>query len=550
MSSRPRRTVRSTYARGGRRVRIQEPPVQQEQDPAMAAVQPAAQPAAVQQAVADDLSDVEREMRDYLISTIGLSEEQAKAVRQQGIESHESLLEFTDQDIKDLCERVKSPGGLIENPLSTEQNRGTVPQFIPNRGTSLPLAKEKLLRQLAFYRRHLRRVQRAWIPSEATLERVKHLWESRFEKEEDGRKNPPEPPKPLVKISEFRKTYEDLQAYLNNTIGCNGSPLAYVVCNETIPAVGGIDPGYGQPSYHEELVRRTPLDGPHFQADNESVWKVLRQVFHGTPAWPWISLYEKPQNGRGASIALSSHYMGNAYVKVTASQADAVLARLRFDGKGRNLTWENFTSHMIQCYADLEEQNEPVAEAKKVRTLIDAIEDPRMEAGKSHALGDETKSKNFIAALNYLVEIHAQVNRHNIQSSGTRTLASLETLDAGRGRGDPGRGGRGRGRGRGRGGRGHAGRGYQGRGNQGRSAFDSADPSKYYEPEEWATLSYAEKGKVYAAREKRLAEDQGEESKEEPPRKVKALDTRTDEQQQESQQHDNLGGQMSRRPRR
>lgn len=371
-----------------------------------------------------------------------------------------------------------------------------VPASIPNRGIALPMFKEISLRQLRFYRHYLRRVQREWDPAHATPERLQQLWEARFQLEKDQKETPPEAPVPIVKVSDFRRTYENLLDTFNNTVGTGGSPLSYVVRIAVDPPIG--DLGYGSPTFHAELTRRTPHSGPHWDIDNKAVWKIVRQVCHGSPAWPWISGFEGAQDGRGAVLALRSHYMGNSYVQTTATQADAKLATLRYDGKSQNFPWETFSSAYIQAFIDLAENNEPVPEAKKVRLLLDAVRDPALTAAKAAIRGDTTKSGNFLVALNYLTEVHAVEHKNDTRSRSR----NISTVQSQRGR-SGGRGWRGRGRGGFRGtkpGRG-GGRGRGSSQNQkAKSPFDASNPGKGYSAKEWKSLSGKERSKVLAAR--------------------------------------------------
>ena len=54
---------------------------------------------------------------------------------------------------------------------------------------------------------------------------------------------------------------------MNSRPGKGGSPLSYVtrfVVDLPEVIVGDVDPGFGLPSRHEELVRRTRHDGPDY----------------------------------------------------------------------------------------------------------------------------------------------------------------------------------------------------------------------------------------------------------------------------------------------
>ena len=51
---------------------------------------------------------------------------------------------------------------------------------------------------------------------------------------------------------------------------------------------GETDPGFGQPSLDDELIRRTAHDTEEYKKDNKLVWDALRHVLHGSQGWVWI----------------------------------------------------------------------------------------------------------------------------------------------------------------------------------------------------------------------------------------------------------------------
>ena len=82
-------------------------------------------------------------------------------------------------------------------------------------------------------------------------------------------------------------------------------PLAYVIREDVdLPTE---DPGFGLPTFKEEMIRRTRHDTPSFLEDNHSVWTMIRTVTHGGPAWHWVSTHERSMNGRAAYFSLKSH---------------------------------------------------------------------------------------------------------------------------------------------------------------------------------------------------------------------------------------------------
>ena len=168
------------------------------------------------------------------------------------------------------------------------------------------------------------------------------------------------------------------------------------------------------------------------------------------------------------------------------TKADATIETLCFDGRGRNYTFEKFCEQLNKAHADLDENGEPLTETKKVRRLLSAVRDPRLEAAKNTIMVTTHLRSNLTGAMSHFADTLDLVK----QLPKPRSIASTATNNAGRGRGGRGQGGRGRG---GRGGR------DRGQSNT-TSAFDPSNPGKSYSPSEWRTLSTEEMAKCRAAR--------------------------------------------------
>jgi len=160
----------------------------------------------------------------------------------------------------------------------------------------------------------------------------------------------------LKKDGDVRKTLEDLDNLLMNKLGTGGSPLAYVTRKEAaLPenAPGEGDPGQGLPTPQEELIRRTRHDGPHWDADNQAVWNIVRAYTHGGPGWNWVSKHSKKRDGRAACMDLKKHCLGSSFVAKTVSDATTDLKTVFCAGKSRNFDFETFCGKLNKAFTDL-----------------------------------------------------------------------------------------------------------------------------------------------------------------------------------------------------
>jgi len=213
------------------------------------------------------------------------------------------------------------------------------------------------------------------VAAQATLVRVREVWDDRFDVENQHRdavREEIKDPAPMTKVDDIKKTLEDIENVLNKKRGVKGSPLSYITratpgLPENTP--GEADPGFGLPTRDEELVRRTRHDGPAFRQDNKAVWAIIRHVTKDGPAWAWVSSFARHENGRAAYQALRTHYLGDSSVVRMVTKADSTIETLFWDGRSKNYTLEKFFEQLNKAYSDLDEHGEPMAETKKVRRL-------------------------------------------------------------------------------------------------------------------------------------------------------------------------------------
>jgi len=83
-----------------------------------------------------------------------LSAEAAEEVMDQGISVFSDFVEMDDKDVTGLCDKIRSPGGMIK-----KGGRGAgANDLVPNRGIKIGFIAEKNLRQARFYIYHMHRI--------------------------------------------------------------------------------------------------------------------------------------------------------------------------------------------------------------------------------------------------------------------------------------------------------------------------------------------------------------------------------------------------------
>lgn len=212
-------------------------------------------------------------LADYFLAMLLITSASARtALASQGLNDYDDFLTLTEKDIADICSNIRKPGGTIANPALIAG--GGQPALIPNPGTPIGYVHEKRLKMLRYYRLHLQRIERPFNDGTATLGRLASVYALK-EEEDLADDDDVHLPAKLTTIDKVRLTLENIDDYLIRKRGISGVPLAYVVRPDVALPVAGDDPGFGNPSFALEMIRRAPHTGSFFQRDNIAVWNVI-----------------------------------------------------------------------------------------------------------------------------------------------------------------------------------------------------------------------------------------------------------------------------------
>jgi hypothetical protein len=108
-------------------------------------------------------------------------------------------------------------------------------------------------------------------------------------------------------------------------------------------------------------------------------------------------------------------------------------------------TFERYCEALKAAFTDIETTGEEVSETRKVRVLLEGIQDQRLIHAKTQVLATPALKETFESALYFIAQFLDDKKSHDTSNRGNqRNVAALN-------RGGTGRGGTGRGHGRGTG---------------------------------------------------------------------------------------------------
>jgi hypothetical protein len=242
------------------------------------------------------------------------------------------------------------------------------------------------------------------------------------------------------------------------------------------------------------MVMRAPLTGIQYDRDNERVYLLIKQWILDGPAWSFITPeLDRSKDGRAAWLALRARYEGEAYMNRQREEALATLDKIHYKGERATFNYDMFTSILTKAYNDLERYGEGVRERRKVRDLLNKIQDPKLEGAKQAVRINPQYQEDFAAAVNFIaesVEPLSRQNSRNIATTNTNSNQNQNNQNQGT-----------QGQGRGRGCRNHQGRGYNYRGGyQGRNTPYDQQRGGRYGPYRGGRNNYQGRGSRFGGR--------------------------------------------------
>ena len=273
------------------------------------------------------------EFDNYLNTVLHFNVQQRNALYGQGISDFDDLRLHNDVDVHSVCDVIRRASLPAREPAAgrgaNAAGRGVLhPQ-------SISISKERILKNLAWYLRHLVRVQRDFDEDVADDEFIDMIGDIK-EMEEEDRKKKRDIPVKMKSAANIRTTLEELDNYFMSSQAANGAPLSYVLRDSVEPEEWDGDGGFVADFDSREMVARSPHTPPFYRNDNAEVWHVIQQVMRDTEGWPWINAFESARDGRAAYFAIKAHYLGLSNQSAIKEKAKAAINNTYYDGEKKS----------------------------------------------------------------------------------------------------------------------------------------------------------------------------------------------------------------------
>jgi hypothetical protein len=327
-----------------------------------------------------DPDDEAREMHRALVR-IGLSPIAAQEFIMNGITSTEELRTLEIEDLNRLIKQIHrdNMNGLFI-PYKAQQ-RIYVIRYWTNRQYILGRDYDatSITRQLAMdWIRHMKDEKEDKDVTKVTADLIKA-------------------PEVFKKDTKWCSWKESVQTYLNAQLGQVQIPLAYIIHENDEPIQ---DVAFT--TVHEELVQGVVLIGAEFNSNNGKVYDFLQSLTLNGPAWPWINVYQRARDGRGAWKALIAYYEGDAMKTRTKQECYQAIAKANYQGQRRNYDFSTYVATHQQAHQDLLRLEEPIPENKKVPDFLAGITDLQCASIKLNILSNQLFMNDFLQAVYYI----------------------------------------------------------------------------------------------------------------------------------------------------
>jgi hypothetical protein len=350
---------------------------------------------------------------------MGLAQETRAALALEGIVAVDDLVEFKDDDIKQIAANLRRPAA--GQPLvfgAKSQNRLK--------------AAAKLLRYYEMVGRTTTSVNVRYDP---TVKRFSDHWEAL---EDRKKEDTPDIPK-ISRALPVTKWTEAFTDFLHRVLGARLIVLYYVIRADV--AVPAAEPpmATGQPyseehgSVEAEMIARASHVHALFREDNAKVYYYLEEATRGTTYAASIKPFQRRKDGRSAWFALVQQYAGVDKWHAELKRQDELLHTRKWKAQ-TNQSLEKFIAAHRNAYVSMTQCADHVDyqlpnEGTRVTYLLDAIEcnDAPLQAAMAlvrNDTGAAGKMNDFEATASFILP-HCPIAKKRSTSNKQPDVANV-----------------------------------------------------------------------------------------------------------------------------
>jgi len=328
------------------------------------------------------------------LATCGANRNQIKAIKGEGITQMTDFL-FLNGD------RVMA---MATNLTKLPNNRG---------GARIGAILTEKIRALVFWCHERRREDSDLDAAEFSPRVMLHTLERMGveEQTDEAAATLPKNFKPVNWV-DWSKKFEN---YLKQVKGRNDVPLYYVIRKDR-------DEQEQFSSEMEEKIYLASHRGERFRSDNRKVFQLLTELLSGTPAWTWISKFERAEDGKKAMKALRSHYDGPGEVEKRVAYAFSELETAHYKSE-RVFPFESYVTKLSEAFGILEDNRMHKEERERVEYLLKGIQSDNfvIVSAKTTVRMNENMRNSFQLAVDKLSEvISATFTRARVSTTGNK----------------------------------------------------------------------------------------------------------------------------------
>lgn len=313
-----------------------------------------------------------------------------------------TLVNFGDDECRTLCQTLRKPGGTILIPAAA----GAPAQRVPNPGVAVSAQAEINLKTACFMARHYDRIDRDLTAAEITAQAMVRFNVYRRDQAEYKE------PSVLLKLKKGDKMvrwFEAFADHLHLYNGSDGRPLSYIIRDVAAVPLAAHDPAFGDPgsrytTLRDEIRCRASHIGERFALDNARVLSLIRESLEDFEhVLTWMHGQVAAQNGRGAWLALRSHYLGTTELETIEVLAEKSLDTHVYRGEKPRYSFEYHVSIHRRAHLDIEHTtNVPLTEQVKVRKLLKSLQASSLTTAIATIRANAHLRNSFDEAVNFI----------------------------------------------------------------------------------------------------------------------------------------------------